>query len=869
MHLVPAAPAALAILALFLLPGLAFVALLRRDEHAAVALDEALFLAVGVSVAASAWLALLLAELGRFSLVTAGIVLAAASACVALVARRRLAWPFPRPRSAAEVVPALAVLAVALVLQARPTEYLVGGRDPGVYVAAMGMIARTGGIAYTDPAVRAIPPEDVALFYRNPDARKRDAPDFTWARFAGFPLENPRSGRVFPEFFHLFPAFGAYLFQSMGVKGALATPPVFGVLGTLGVFFVLRRLFGAAPALLGALLLATNVVQVWFARYPVSEPMSQYLVFLALVAFLHWDERGDAAWGALAGAALGLTFLVRIDNVLLLAPVALYLLVRRAHHDLPWRRAASFLIPLLLLAVHAAVHGALFSRKYLENVISRPYWSQPAWVWISGVLAVGALLVLVHRRSEAAVRMLETHGVTLRNAAAGALVLAFAYAYLLRPLLSAWAGADGNDEADKQTGALFAGLRALGFHRLAAHDAQALVRLGWFVTPLALVLALLGLLVVLREFRLRHLLPLSAALASAHIYHYKIRIHNDYFFALRRYVPIVLPFVLGLAALALVRLAARGRWHRAAAAVLTLVLFGAFLRDTLPLARYRDWNGAVRFVNDVARRFGPDDLLVFEQPKSIHLLSAPLWAVHGLAVLELARFQPDPVRLQHFAADARKHYRNVYFVHTAHSGSDLCGVFLERVEPFAFGTFEWERAYTRKPRGPEFRSFAFTVSRVVPPEAIQVPPLPEVDVGGSDDLQVSGFYDKEGGAGLTYRWTGPCASVYLPGAKPGAALAVRAAIGKRPAAPPAPVAVSLSGVPLGTFVAGAEWAEYRLTLPDPLPPGPPVLRLDVPAWRPTHTDPGATDERDLGVMVDRLTIRDTIPGLSARGGGAR
>lgn len=862
MHLVPPVPSALASLALFLLPGLLFVALLPRAERERLPLDEALFVCASASVAWSAWLALVLAELGRLSLVLAGALTAGLVGLAAFLGRARLSWPFPRPRGASEIAAAAVVLLVAFTLQARPTEYLLGGRDPGVYVSAMALIGRTGGIEYTDPAVRAIPPGDVALFYRNPDA-----PDFTWARFAGFPLENPRSGRVFPEFFHLFPAFGAYLFQSMGVKGALATPPVFGVLGTLGVFFVLRRLFGAAPAFLGALLLATNVVQVWFARYPVSEPMSQFLVFLALFAFLRWDDGDGAAWGALAGAALGLTLLVRIDNALLLAPVALYLLVRRAHHDLPWRRAAAFLGPLALLGMHAAVHGALFSRKYLLNIATRPYWSLPAWVWIGLALVVVAVVVLVHRWSEAAVEALETHGGTLRNAVAGALVLAFAYAYLLRPLLSAWAGADGNDPADKTTGALLGALRALSFHRLAAHDAQALVRLGWFVTPLALVLALLGLLLVLREFRLRHLLPLTAALASALFYLYKIRVYNDYFFALRRYVPIVLPFVLGLAALALVRMAARGRWPRAAAAALTLVLFAAFLRDTLPLARYRDWNGAVRFVNDVARRFGPDDLLVFEQPKSIHLLSAPLWAVHGLSVLELARFKPDPVRLQHFAADARERYRNVYFVHTAHSGSDFCGVFLERVEPFSFGTFEWERAYAAKPRGPEFRSFSFTVSRVVPPEAIQVPPLPEVDVGGSDDVQVSGFYDKEGGAGLTYRWTGPCASVYLPGVRPGATLVVRAGIGRRPAA--APVTASLNGVPLGAFEAGAAWTDHALALPDPLPPGPPVLRLDVRAWRPTHTDPTATDERDLGVMVDRLTIRDTIPGLSERGGGAR
>jgi hypothetical protein len=216
----------------------------------------------------------------------------------------------------------------------------------------------------------------------------------------------------------------------------------------------------------------------------------------------------------------------------------------------------------------------------------------------------------------------------------------------------------------------------------------------------------------------------------------------------------------------------------------------------------------------------------------------------------------------------RQRYRSVYFVHTSASGSDLCGVFLERVQPFSFGTWEWERAYARKPRGREFHALNFTVSRVVPPEEIQVPPLPLVDVGSTDDVQVSGFYDKEGGGDLTYRWTGPCASVYLPGVRAGATLVVRASTGRRPSTRPAPVQVTLDGAPLGTFTAGADWSEHALLLPDPLPPGPRVLRLDVPAWRPVHTDPGATDERDLGVMVDRLEIRDTIPGLS-RGGDAR
>jgi hypothetical protein len=81
------------------------------------------------------------------------------------------------------------------------------------------------------------------------------------------------------------------------------------------------------------------------------------------------------------------------------------------------------------------------------------------------------------------------------------------------------------------------------------------------------------------------------------------------------------------------------------------------------------------------------------------------------------------------------------------------------------------------------------------------------------------------------------------------------------------VRVSLSGRPLGAFVvAGAAWAEHEVALPDPLPPGAPVLRFDVPGWRPANTMPGSDDVRDLGIMVDRVRVEEaSSPAPAGRG----
>ncbi len=136
------------------------------------------------------------------------------------------------------------------------------------------------------------------------------------------------------------------------------------------------------------------------------------------------------------------------------------------------------------------------------------------------------------------------------------------------------------------------------------------------------------------------------------------------------------------------------------------------------------------------------------------------------------------------------------------------------MQAFSFGTYEWERTYDRAPREPKFQSLHFVVSRFVTPEELQVPALPELDVGGSDDVVVSGFFDKEILDNVrTYRWSGACGSVYLPGVAPGATLAITASAGQRPA--PVEVKVSLSGVPLGSFVAGPRFETFRLPLAPP------------------------------------------------------
>ncbi|MBX7186251.1 MAG: hypothetical protein K1Y01_14020, partial [Vicinamibacteria bacterium] len=263
---------------------------------------------------------------------------------------------------------------------------------------------------------------------------------------------------------------------------------------------------------------------------------------------------------------------------------------------------------------------------------------------------------------------------------------------------------------------------------------------------------------------------------------------------------------------------------------------------------------------------GANDVVLFEQPKNIHLLSLPLWGLYGANALEFRRFNPDPERLAHLISAWRKTYRNIYFVTSFRT--DVCGLFLERTQTFRFTSSEFEWTYDRVPNKPEPRVVEFYLSRVIEPETLRVTTEPLIDIGGSGDLQTSGFFDSEATGERTYRWTGGCldergnatGSIYVPAAAAGSRLRIRATAHLRPAnAKPALVKAYFNQALIGEFTADGTWRDFEVVLPSPLPAGSKILRLDVPAWRPTNTDPRATDTRDLGIMVDSVEVLPPKP----------
>ena len=264
-----------------------------------------------------------------------------------------------------------------------PAEYVIGGKDPGVYVNEGVQIAQRGALAAPDPTVAAVPNFARDLFFPS-----EGRTDYYSGRFMGFFIKEPEHGRVIGQFPHLFPASIAIGYGLDGLTGARRATGLWAILGLLALYFAGARIVGKPAAAAAAGLLALNVIQVWFARYPNAEVVMQALLFAALLANARAHVDGDPFFAPVAGVLLGLLLFLRFDAVLGIAGIAGGLALSVvAGARLRW----PFVVTLAVAGALAVLYLLGPMRAYADLPIvwiSNLLWWQVASI---GLLAVAAL----------------------------------------------------------------------------------------------------------------------------------------------------------------------------------------------------------------------------------------------------------------------------------------------------------------------------------------------------------------------------------------------------------------------------------------------------------------------------------------------
>jgi len=826
----------------------------ERKCRALLPAEERVFWNVMISLAITSVVALGLAALGHYSFNILCLINGALCLLLILVSRLNLSFEKPAPKPTLTALTPLVLIGIAatIIFNVPPSEYVIGGRDPGVYINEGIQIAQRGGLNIRDDVVASVPSQFHDIFYpgpSNPDDNYRnhniERNSYHDVRFEGFFLMNPHNGTVISQFPHLYPAWIAIGYGINGLSGARQTAGMWALLGVVAVYFAGAWLVGRRAAAAGSLLLALHICQIWYGRYPNAEIVMQALTFTGLLAFFRASTENIRFFAPLSALLFTLCVFAHFTGVLTIGALAATVLLNTLNKKpLP----KNFIVPM--------IGGVLLIVTYF-SVFLTPYFLRPLLlVRNSGLLGVSLfatmclLVAFILRAQNNRLSKLATQW--LPWIALGVVWLLCSYSYFFR----------------------MPGPTLFTRH-LAEHDAGSLRTLtSLYLTPLGLFAALIGFSCVLKKSFWRGLAFTSILLVTSGFFFYKIRIIPEHFWAARRFLPIIMPSVfLLIGTFAFWPSSWRHPRFKKPLVRRSLITFGIattiffayqYGQQTKPLLNHVEYAGLIPQLERLAEELQESDLLLVEERRAsdIHILALPLAYIYAENVLVLAHQTPNPSQFSQFLDWAQGHYRRVLFLG---SGGTLMQSKLIRALPIKSENFqipEYEQTSNRLPTAVRAKEFDFSIyelrNEIVEPEDYLL------DIGEMDDVYIRNFHAKEnhGSLNMSFRWTKTISHASLFGITEQRRILTVWAGSARPEHLGNSIAeLHLEGHFVGTINATSQIQAYRFEIPINLARTfgqstvAPILRIRSNTWNPEATNTGL-DGRTLGLMVDRISITE-------------
>lgn len=816
------------------LPGAALFRLpvWDRGKRATLDAEERVFWHATISVAWSLTVVLASAALNQYSFnlvlgINAGVTL-----LLLLASGRKLGYAGSATRLTFTAAIPAALILLGCWRFFPVFEYIIGGKDPGVYVNEGIQIAQRGSLVVRDAAVAGVPEFARPLFFP-----PHGHDEYYGTKFMGMFVRDPSAGTVIGQFPQLYPASIAIGYGINGLTGGREAVAYWALFGVLAVYFMAVRWAGRPAAAAAAILLTLHVAQVWFARYPNSEMAMQAALFTAFLAIARATQDDDTFFGPVAAWLLSLQLFSRVEGlltVIVCSGAVILLWITGSARKLRW----SFLLPMAA--------GTWVGLKYFTTLMQAYFWRPMAYleklpevpIQVGSAIGIAALVWMGLRR--------ERFGPVVKRwlpvGLAGAVVILTVYGYLFRA----------------QEG------------KLAQHDADSVrtfvdLYLWW---PM-LVAALAGVILAVREDFWRAPAFVLVWIAFSVFLLYKIHIVPEHFWLARRWVPIILPGALVLACYALFgRAAPRGRpgpglVRTLAAMALVAVVGSRYAAAAAPVLPHIEYRGVIPYIERLAARFTERDLVIMESRDSgsdVHVIGLPLSYIYAKPVLVLHAAKPDLVRLRVFLEEALKKYDRVFYVGTGGTALLSRDISATPIDSDRVQVDEFEVTLDRLPARPRRKEFDYGVYQLLLGQGAHGPFA--LDVGLRDDLHVLRFHSKERIEDRTIRWTTRASEIAVSGLN-GSERTVTLVMsdGGRPqSATPPRVRVLFNGVQIGETVVGPGFQPYAFPISveqaaaaakDVLPA---TLRLESTVWSPRDNG-GGQDTRQLGVMLDTVTVR--------------
>ena len=644
-------------------------------------------------IIAAAWTSLLAAELSHFHPLFGLCAGAAVTVAVFIALMRRKTERYTADWT---LLAAIAIAIFSFLLTLPPSEWILGGWDPGVYVHSAAMIARTGTLQFDQP--------DLATLHgKERDLLARDLYGVV-EPFGG--MRVIANGRISPQFYHLYPSLMALVWGLGGVRAALLVNAVLNAGSILLMYAWVSRLLNRRWGLGAAITLALIPSQIWQAQFPTSEMLTQFLLlgaFTMLKDSLHPGRR--IVEPILAGLAFGAALLTRYDTMILLLPFGFVLSLGFLDREKRPALLMAFGVA-ALLAVHVWLHQHFVAPLY-----------KPLQFLVAKILRLGPIALVIWLGAAAAVRRspalewLRKRQNVWRAAAAILFIGWCVFAWYIRPRLTM----DGSILGFVRF--CFPGFaQSKHFEFLAGTQAYNMTYLESIFGRAGLFIGLGGIVAMI--FRRKDLASIAWLASSIAVMVVLVtNVFNDQFlmWVSRRFAPVVVPLVtVGLVTAAAEIQATLRRWWPAASAWsgggLLAVVLAANVESISAMTTLREWPGLIAWYESFEYRI-PADALVYCDQRGF---AAPLRFIYGKKAFEMHSYTPErrSQLLELMKHKARHH--QVMFLTMEKSGLEQARFLVPVKSAFlrssVLANYKYSIPFSTRERGGDF-----VLYRVVPP----------------------------------------------------------------------------------------------------------------------------------------------------------
>lgn len=336
--------------------------------------DSSIIFNIFVSIIITSFIGLILAQLELYSLFNLVVLLVLASIILYQKYKkipRRIDF---NPTIVFDCKNALIIILIlsSILVFFHPFPWIAGGSDPGVYVSTGVNIAKTGSILIHDPLIAQM---NISIQEALYDVEPASVYGFiSWIntnskfQFPGYYITDLTSGTITPQFLHIFPVWIAIFYSIFGLPGIFFVNPIFALLSILSLYLIGKRLFSWKVGALAGFILILNFAQIWYARYPFSEIMTQFFIISGLATFIQFNKTSDKYRAIISASLFGLASLTKLDFIFLLFPLGLYLIYIIYHRK--WTLPHNyFLVTLFIMLIYSLFDYVLFSKPYVIRVI--------------------------------------------------------------------------------------------------------------------------------------------------------------------------------------------------------------------------------------------------------------------------------------------------------------------------------------------------------------------------------------------------------------------------------------------------------------------------------------------------------------------